>query len=267
LLPYLQLNMKPLIITLTACLLNSFMLSAQNCTPDGSISDTLFGVFPMPYDKDVNPTGGIQDTACENHSFEFVFTTQVGDSFTLGQTTLALDSLWLDKDDAVTGLPKGLKYSCNPPSCVFTKQSTGCVKLYGVPENGTEGIHQMTLSGKLYAGGSSFGLPLSFPDENIAPGEYAILVGNPDESPCKALSIQENVSHTLEVYPNPAHDRIQLKSPEAGVLTVFDMYGRLQYASEVEGVSYVDVKDWSKGIYLLRFQGEEFSQYINLLVD
>lgn len=266
-LAYLQLNMKPLIITLTACLFNSFIVSAQNCTPDGTISDTLFGVFPMPYDKDLNPTGGIKDTACENHSFEFVFTTQVGDSFTLGQTTLALDSLWMDKDDAVTGLPKGLKYSCEPPSCVFTKQSTGCVKLYGVPENGTQGIHQMTLSGKLYAGGSSFGLPLSFPDENIAPGEYAILVGNPDESPCQALSISENLADAAQAFPNPAQDYVQLENLNAGTLTVFDMYGRVHHSQEVEDAVNIDVQNWSTGIYLVRVQGEGISQYINLVIE
>ena len=221
----------------------------------------------MPYDKDVNPAGGIQDTACENHLFEFVFTTQVGDSFTLGQTTLPLDSLWLHKDDAVTGLPKGLKYSCEPPNCVFKKQTTGCVKVYGVPENGTQGVHQMKLAGKLYAGGSSFGLPLSFPDENIAPGEYAILVGDPDDSPCQALSITEDLKSEAQIFPNPAHDLVNLSNLKEGTLQVFDIYGRLQSSRQVEGSVTIEIDGWNAGMYLVFVQSEEGHQYFNLMVE
>tara|TARA_B110000046_G_scaffold25118_1_gene24431 strand:- start:2527 stop:3270 length:744 start_codon:yes stop_codon:yes gene_type:complete len=35
----------------------------------------------------------------------------------------------------ITGLPDSLKYSCNPPSCVFPGGSFACIKIHGTPEN------------------------------------------------------------------------------------------------------------------------------------
>lgn len=262
-----RIDMKPLFTTLFALLCISFTSSAQNCIPDNTLSDTLFGVFPMPYHAESNPMGGIRDTACESHTFEFVLTTQVGDSFRLGQTAVALDSLWLDKESAVTGLPKGLKYACNPPSCVFKKQTTGCVKIYGVVEKGTEGLHQMELTGKLYAAGSSFGLPLSFPDDNIAPGEYALIVGKPDESPCQALSTQVLLAASLNVFPNPVHTVLSVENAPKGMVQIVDLYGRVQYEGPINGNAQFNLEGWSKGMYLLQVQSDMGSQQTNFLVD
>lgn len=259
--------MKAFFTTVLTLLCAVFVSNAQNCIPDDTIADTLFGVFPMPYHADSNPMGGITDTACENHAFEFVLTTQVGDSFRLAGTSLALDSLWLDKESAVTGLPKGLMYACNPPSCVFHKSTTGCVKIYGTAEAGTEGIHQIELSGKLYAAGSSFGLPLSFPDDNIAPGEYALTVGKADESPCKALSIKNAEASLMKVFPNPAHSVLHIQNVEKGSFQVFDMYGRVQEQGAINGTTELQLEGWVHGMYLLQVLSDDQSQLVNFLVD
>ena len=51
----------------------------------------------------------------------------------IGGNPLALDRVELETSGAVLGLPTGLTYGCNPPSCVFPKDTEGCVNLYGTP--------------------------------------------------------------------------------------------------------------------------------------
>ena len=225
---------------------------AQNCVPNDSIPDSLLGVFPRPYDPTMAPDGGIKDTACVGHEYSFVFTAIVGDSFTLGEITLPLDSMWLDKNTALKGLPKGLNYACDPPTCVFPNSSKGCVIIYGKPETGTEGKHQMTISGKLYADGSSFGLPLTFPDPAIAPGEYAIVVAQKNESPCAKLSIDE-LKNEIEVFPNPAKEFLIIKSETVSTIEIYNTIGSKVLSHKLlTGENFIDLANLKSGIYFLK---------------
>ncbi|MFY0672662.1 MAG: T9SS type A sorting domain-containing protein [Bacteroidia bacterium] len=233
-------------------LLSGSVALAQDCEPNDTIPDSLLGVFPMPYDPVESPQGGIKDTACIGFEYNFVFTTVVGDSFTLGQTTLPLDSLWLSTETAVENLPEGLEYACNPPTCVFEKNSKGCVIIYGTPKQGTEGIHKMKLSGKLYADGNAFGLPLSFPDPNIAPGEYTIVVATKNESPCRQLSVRGFVPEIFAVFPNPATNQINITTEEAGNIAMIDALGKVVVKEKIlKGENVFEVGEVPSGFYKL----------------
>jgi hypothetical protein len=244
--------MKAALLFLSAFLFGFTSSFAQDCQPNDTIPDSLLGVFPMPYDPVESPEGGIRDTACVGFEYSFVFTTVVGDSFTLGETTLPLDSLWLSKETAVANLPKGLDYACNPPTCVFGKNSKGCIIIYGTPAAGTEGKHQMKLSGKLYANGNSFGLPLTFPDPNIAPGEYTIVVAAKSESPCKQLGVDEFGLAHFEVYPNPAKGFVNIKSDESGNVELIDALGRAVVSRKIaQGENTLKIESAPSGVYQL----------------
>ncbi|MGB0430754.1 MAG: T9SS type A sorting domain-containing protein [Bacteroidia bacterium] len=248
-------------LVLLALFLGCFQFSkAQNCMPNDTIPDSLLGVFPMPYDVNESPEGGIKDTACVGFDFEFVFTAIVGDSFTLGEITLPLDSMWLDQSSAVKGLPSGLDYACDPPTCVFKRESKGCVVIYGKPSSGTEGIHKMSITGKLYADGKSFGLPLTFPDPTIAPGEYAIVVADKTQSPCAKLSVP-NIYKNIIVYPNPTSSYIAikgLKNNSTYSANIFNILGNRVMQSEINSdLNQINVNDLAKGVYYLVINGED----------
>lgn len=223
---------------------------AQTCVPIDTLPDSFLGVYPMPYQAELNPNGGIKDTACVGFDYSFVFTAVVGDSFTLGQTTLPLDSLWLDEEKALIGLPKGLDYACDPPTCVFPKNSKGCVVLFGKPEASTKGIHQMKISGKLYANGSSFGLPLTFPDPDIAPGEYAIVVSEKNEGPCAKLSIDKTILGNIKAYPNPISSELRIELEETSDIKIINTLGHEVYKGAMQG-GLINTSHWPSGIYLL----------------
>ncbi|MBI3143112.1 MAG: T9SS type A sorting domain-containing protein [Bacteroidetes bacterium] len=225
---------------------------AQHCVPDPDLPDSINGVFPMPYHATSNPGGGIRDTACVGAGYAFVLTAIVGEVFTLGTTTLPLDSLWLDKKTAVEGLPSGLSYSCYPENCVFSKNSRGCVVLEGTPSEGTQGVHQLKISGKLYANGSKFGLPLSFPDPNIAPGEYALVVARASEPPCVMGMGPTKDQGGLRVYPNPFAHEVRVKIDQKASIRICSLAGATLYSQDLPaGVSAIPLGHLQAGVYLL----------------
>lgn len=221
--------------------------------PNPNLPDSVNGVFPMPYHPTSNPEGGIRDTACEGMGYEFVLTAIVGDLFTVGTTTLPLDSLWLDKNTAVQGLPDGLGFSCFPENCVFKRDTRGCVRIHGTPKTGTDGVHQLKISGKLFANGSSFGLPLSFPDPNIAPGEYALVVAKANESPC-VLGIGQGANNIgIDIYPNPFGELVQVELGRAARVSLYDLTGQVLYQENLPaGLSAVQLGPFPAGLYLLK---------------
>jgi len=238
----------------------------QACTPDGTLSDTLLGVFPMPFHATLNPNGGITDSACVGHEYNFVFTSIIGDSFRLGSTVLPLDSMWLDKKTALSGLPKGLSYACNPPNCVFKKNTKGCVILTGKPEAGTEGKHLMKISGKLYANSSTFGLPLTFPDATIAPGEYAVIVAQSNEGPCQKLSVNRGVpGNEVHVFPNPTSNFIQIETQLSAQIHIYSAMGERAAAYFFQaGINNVDLENFAAGIWFVEVIDERSSQVFKI---
>ena len=108
-----------LFILLAVGLFGSATLEAQNCIPDTNFTNG--GIYP-----DSLPP------ACNNQLYEAVITVVVpADTVPPGSPVpVPIDSVVLDE---ILGLPPGFTYSCEPPSCVFPGNSTGCVVLTGTP--------------------------------------------------------------------------------------------------------------------------------------
>ena len=237
----------------------SFYAGAQNCRPDASLPDDELGVFPMPYDANENPEGGIRDTACVGFDYEFVLTTVVGDIFRLDEAELDLDSLSLKKSGAVAGLPDGLDYACHPPNCSFKRQSKGCIVLYGKPKAGTEGNHKLKITGKIYVNGSPIGLTLNFPNSSIAPGDYTVMVGDAKKAPCLQLSALPELSkEMIEVFPNPVENRAVIHSEKPVSIDIYSQCGVLVQHLPNGEFFEVDTESWTAGIYYLKaFSNDE----------
>jgi hypothetical protein len=62
-------------------------------------------------------------------------------------------------------------------------------------------------------------------------------------------------STALRISPNPANEYVQLQLVEAGNLTVYDVSGkRLKNQSLSKGIAFIDLADFSEGVYFLKLQ-------------
>ncbi len=231
-------------------------VAAQTCQPAQNLPDTVVGVIPFPYDRQTNPTGGITDTACVNEPFRFVFTLVVPDTFRLGGVTLPLNSIDLGPTGAIRNLPRGIGYVCNPPNCVFQKNTKGCVLLSGTV-NDTAGVYDLQISGIVRTG--FLDIPLTFPNAAIFPGNYFLHVKR--QGQCRTASVGDlaALGVSAQVRPNPfsSFAQIMISTPFSGEfdLIVTDLLGRKVHRQRLrllEGENTVDFdgSDLSAGIYI-----------------
>ena len=76
------------------------------------------------------------------------------------------------------------------------------------------------------------------------------------------LSIQDNTEASgLQVYPNPARDRVVIEGMEAVEVKVCNTSG--QVVKTVRGTNEIDIADLAKGVYLLRITDADGKVYTN----
>lgn len=217
-----------IILFATTCL----TLSAQmSCEPDPFYADSTGGVYPRPV-SEAFPDAGIDALACPGQEYLFNFTVNVPDTILFAGTPIGVERVSLRGENPVTGLPAGLSFVCNPSDCDMAKNTQGCIALVGtVSEDVTPGVYPLEILVNIV---TSLGIsvPTQFPNPAIAPGEYFIVVGEPDgEGGCLTVSLMETLSdQPLSLFPNPARGEVQIivpdKSIQQATLTVFDVLGR-----------------------------------------
>jgi hypothetical protein len=260
--------MKQFLLGCFLILLAAPSFSQVDCMADSTFVDSMAGVYPLPYDLITNPEGGIPDSACLNKYYEFSFTAVVNDTLTLGSQVFVLDSLVLPTDDAVTGMPEGFNFACNPPDCVFEQNSIGCVILYGKATNSADlGDNLLSISGTLWSQG--FPIPLTFPNPLLFPGTYSLYVHEEDYPNCLVINDTEEQALPLEGirnYPNPFQGTttIELNSTTADDYTfrVMDLFGKVVHQEQVnfqEGTNRMtfDAANFANGVYLYSFSNEK----------
>lgn len=202
------------------------------CQPATNIPQNFAGVLPLPFTPAGNPGGGIKDTACLNTYFQYTFTIRVPETLTLQGVAVPVNNVTLHPDTAIASLPKGISYACNPPNCIFPKSSSGCIVLYGSPENPTDvKTHNLSIRGTL---NSFLPIPVSFPDSTLfAPGNYFLHVRPEGSLSCKTSNIRELAATRLQVrnVPNPfsGETEIEVSSRIRGrfEFRVYDFTGNL----------------------------------------
>jgi hypothetical protein len=233
------------------------------CIPDPSFQDSLPGVYPLPFDLATNPNGGIQDSACLNKDYQYNLTAVVGDSLTLGATILLLDSLQILE---VNGMPEGFSYACNTPGCKFLKNEIGCAAIYGKAANPADlGQHNLTISAMIWVSGLPNGIPLTFPNPAIAPGNYYLYILEENSPNCVVYTNVSEVNSDFESIrnlPNPFSGitTIEIDSREAGAyqFQVTDMLGRVLHTRGVQinsGLNSIefDGSNLPDGLYIYSF--------------
>jgi hypothetical protein len=267
---------------LTLFCLSLFVVGAhaqvRTCTPNPAIPDTLFGVFPLPYDPATSPNGGIRDTACLNKPYEFVFTAVVGATIKVGTIAFPLDSVRLPVTGGVGNLPTGLTYNCNPGNCVFKSNTKGCVVIFGtVTDPAKIGDYNLTISAQAFVNSSPQPLSIVFPSPLIAAGTYVLSVRPQNFSNCKVAS-DEDVLETLislKNVPNPFTGSTEFivssQVSEDVTLTVRDLFGRTLHTMQVpllEGVNSIhfDGAGLPNGYYIYSLSNERGSVSSKLMI-
>lgn len=213
----------PLLVALLCAL--SIAAQAPVCMRDSSIIATGALLSPAPYTPDA-PFYNLND-ACIDHAYNQSVTVNVPTTF----QNFPLISVTIATMGAITDLPIGITYACDPPNCTFTAGSLGCIVLYGTPTSANIAPDTFDLGINATVNTAFGGIPLTFPGQ-VAPGSHyylalktpACLVGNYDLG---------NQFSLLKNAPNPFSDQtvITAESQVSGEFQfeVFDLLGQRVY--------------------------------------
>ena len=247
-------------LLLSLCLLFSawtVSLAQPICMPDSTAIDTFisgFGVNPLPYDLDLNPTGGFQDTACIDSYFETVVQVAIGDTANFAGNSFPLDSLILLD---IVNLPTGMTYECSAPNCTVFANEFVCATIYGTPVNTDDiGDNILQIQAQIFSGGFSF--VVNYPDDLNVDGQYSLVVKSVADCVVSTNDLGDRLTD-LHAEPNPTTGRtdIVFETSDQGrvALTVTSLLGT-EMSRTVHGLQNgtnrlpVDATDWPAGVYL-----------------
>ncbi|MCF8237056.1 MAG: T9SS type A sorting domain-containing protein [Saprospiraceae bacterium] len=224
---------RSFILPFAALLLLVTSIEAQICQPDSMYLDSSGFVFPVPYDSLLNPEGGIDQEACINYEFDFAWTLKVPDTIMFPGIPIPIpvESFTIDTVGAISNLPIGINYKCNPPNGKFLAGKMGCVQLYGKPTSANPvGIYDLEFVGVLKTK-TGANIPVTFPNPQLFPGHYYLKLNEENSPNCTtATSDPDAWLHSARVIPNPVTDLSILEvngpTPQSIVIRMFDMTGR-----------------------------------------
>lgn len=203
------------------------------CSPNPIYKDSTAGIYPRPY-NDSTRMGGISRPVCIGQDYEYPLTVNIPDTITVpfGNTTITIGllSAILDTTNAVTGLPKGIRYYCNPGNCMMAKNQLGCVVLKGnaTTEN-KPGTYDLVINLKLITQAGTF--DVAFPGP-FFPGKYFLTVAEPASQACLTSPVLElkEPAASHHAFPIPARDHLNIRvyALESGPASLFfqDVSGR-----------------------------------------
>lgn len=169
-------------LLLLAIVAFQIQVQAQVCVPDPGLADAPPALYPLPFNADTRPTGGISEAACAGMPYEFVFTLIAADSIDLFGTVRKVNNIILNgvvlinpEGTEVSLGSVGLSYNCSPGSCNVAGGSSGCLVVRGnVNANVTPGKYELVLRGTTSIEGLGT-LEVSLPDQTNFPGDVYIL--------------------------------------------------------------------------------------------
>lgn len=253
--------MRQLYCFLLLCICLNLSYS-QVCVPDSIYRDSSAGVYPKPITPD-RPNGGITKKACINRPYDFTMTVIIPDTLTVpGIPFLVnLEYAKINPTGAISNLPEGIGYECNPPDCKFLKKTQGCIILKGTPTSANtpkdyKPIIMLTM-------GTSFGpIDISYPGPQF-PGEYILTLL--DES-CNVASKDVYLKNNAW-YPNPCDGFLFNPSNHVEEVKLINSQGQLvQFEQQINGALEFN-HALQNGVYLLMWRDGELklSQRIMLM--
>lgn len=217
-----------LLFLFAACFLSA--AQAQNCVRDSSLLITGALLSPAPYTPD-SPFYNLRP-ACLGQPYNQSVTVFVPGQF----SGFNIDSVAVAPTGAISNLPMGVSYVCDPPSCRFRPLTLGCIRLTGIvaASNNTD-TADLGITASIYALG--FPTPLTsitFPGQ-VAPGSHYYLPKLPAAHP-QCLSSAADLAGPISdvrLMPNPVSytARIEVESLRSDdfLFEVFDLVGQRLY--------------------------------------
>ncbi len=199
------------------------------CQRDSLIYGTDSVLWPLPYTP-AAPNYNLKE-ACINQLYNQSVSINVPNSY-MG---LPITNVSIATSNAISNLPIGLTYTCDPPNCVFNANTLGCILLWGTPTNANMAPDTFDLGFAATIGTPVGGLPITLPGQLVPGSHYylilktsACLVGNYD---------QGNQFTLLKNAPNPFDSQtlITAESLVAGdfQFEVFDPLGQRLYRQKL----------------------------------
>ncbi len=201
---------------------------AQTCMPDSSILGTNQIVSPAPWTPDFPFINTLP--ACIGEPYLQSVTFNVPDTAAIPNVPfpVPINSITVATTGAVENLPAGITYLCDPPNCVFQKNTLGCVLLYGTPTGPTD-TADLTINVKVSSPLFAVPIPLKFPADVAPSSHYYIVVKNMGECAVGTSDLSGQIASVKNV-PNPFGDQtlISVESNVSGTFRfeVFDLTGR-----------------------------------------
>ncbi len=221
-------DMKKVLPILFATILASVSF-AQNCVRDSSILQTGALLSP-PYWDTVGRKYALAD-ACINNPYNQFITVNVPLAF----QNIPLSSVTIATSGAVSNLPVGLTYSCDPPNCVFAAGSLGCIRMFGTPTAANTAPDTLDLGLTVTVNTLLGGIPLIFPSQ--LPGNNHYYLALKDEQ-CLVGTFDPNSDlGFVKASPNPFSSEtvitVESLIPGEFNFEVFNILGKRVHAREV----------------------------------
>jgi hypothetical protein len=212
-------------IPISLLLLLAGQVSAQTCVRDS----TIFGTAQLVSPKQWTPADPTIYTlpACINEPYLQPVTFNVPNTFVFNATSIPLTKIAVAATGAVTGLPAGLSYSCDPPNCEFLANTLGCMLISGTPTpNNTPGDKELSIALKVF---SILTIDINFPGQLAPNDKYYITVKNPGECVSGTSDLSGQIA-SVKTAPNPfaQQTEIMVNALVTGEFTfeVFNLVGK-----------------------------------------
>lgn len=230
--------MKRTVLLLCAVMWAAFVnAQAPTCVRDSSI--LLTGAIVSPWYWTPDSPFIHTKPACIGEPYAQSVTFNVPDTIT-GipgvPIPIPINNISISTTGAITNLPAGLTYLCDPPNCVFNKNTLGCLLIYGTP---TGPVDTADLSIKVLISTPAFAFPLGpfdFPSIIAPTAHYYIVVKNPGECAVGTVDLSGQI-HDVKNVPNPFGDRtvINVESNVSGEFQfdVFNLTGQRIHSQSI----------------------------------
>lgn len=199
--------------------------------------------------------------ACIGDPYAQSVTFNVPDTLTIPNfPSIPITSISIATSNAITGLPAGLTYLCDPPNCVFPKNTLGCVLIYGTP---TGPVDTADLS--ILVNIPPFPFPLNFPSV-INPDFHYYIVVRPHGQCVSGTDDLSGQIASVKNVPNPFSEQtvITVESNVSGEFRfeVFDITGQRVHSQSVNVLTGTnqftfEAGDLPNGAYFFTFGNAE----------
>lgn len=224
---------KTLLLALFSVVATLTFAQTPTCVRDSSILKTGGFVAPPPFHPVNNPKITTKP-ACIGEPYLQYITLRIPDTVTIpGFTPLPLLKVKIARKDgqpAVTNLPAGLKYVCDPDNCTFNAKTLGCITLSGTP-TGPVGQYEIILKAivTVTVFGTNSELEVDFPGPIAPDSKFYIVVKQPGECSVGTNEIPQQIA-ALKAIPNPVSGTtmIEMNVVEGGdfQFEVFNLLGQ-----------------------------------------